>query len=108
MHLDAGGIERNGFNLDPHDLRLLQLGKHPVQDAGLGPTVHSRVNGVPVAKSLGKASPFAAVLGHVKNGVEHLQVGHADIAALYWQAVLDLGELCVGDLHGQQFIRSGH
>jgi len=57
---------------------------------------------VPFAESLGQASPLAAVLGHVQHGVDHLQVGHADIAALLRQALLDARELLGCDLHGRQ------
>ncbi|PNR63938.1 hypothetical protein LA07_03390, partial [Xanthomonas oryzae pv. oryzae] len=37
---------------------------------------------MPVAKALGQTAPFAAMLCDVKKGVDYLQVGHADIAAL--------------------------
>jgi hypothetical protein len=75
MHLDAGGVQRHGFELDLHDLRALQLLEDPLEHAQLGPAAHARVDGVPVAESLGQAAPFAAVLGHVTDGVEHLQIG---------------------------------
>ncbi len=67
---------------DAHDLAGLQLGEHPVQHTGLGPTVNARVHRMPVAKALGQTAPFAAMLCDVKKGVDYLQVGHADIAAL--------------------------
>jgi hypothetical protein len=42
---------------------------------------------VPVAKVLWQAAPFAAVLGHIKQGVEQLQIGHAYVTALPRQTV---------------------
>ncbi|OLI61044.1 hypothetical protein IXO159_18700, partial [Xanthomonas oryzae pv. oryzae] len=44
--------------------------------------VNARVHRMPVAKALGQTAPFAAMLCDVKKGVDYLQVGHADIAAL--------------------------
>lgn len=82
MDLDACGIKRDGFKLDLNDLRTLQLLEGTIKNSGLSPTVHARIDRVPVAETLGQAPPFAAVLGHVKNGVEHLQVGQTDVAAL--------------------------
>lgn len=93
MHLDAGGVQRHSFELDLHDLRALQLLKGTVEHAQLGPAVHARVDGVPVAETLGQATPLAAVLGDVQDGVEHLQIAQADIAALPRQALGDLFEL---------------
>ena len=82
MDLDDGAIHRHGLKLDAYDLLALQVFEHPVQDPVLGPAVHSRVNGVPIAESLRQSSPFAAVFGDIQNGVEHLPVGNAYIAAL--------------------------
>jgi len=102
MNLDARGVQRDRFDLDAHDLRLLQLLEHPVEHAGLRPAVHARVDRVPVAEALGQSSPLAAVLGHVQDCVDHLHVAQADVASLRRQAVLDLGELFGRDLHARQ------
>jgi hypothetical protein len=32
MHLDAGAVQRHGFDPDAHHLRLLQFFEHPVHD----------------------------------------------------------------------------
>ncbi len=45
---------------------------------------------MPVAEAFGQPSPLAAMLGNVKNGIENLQVGMADVATLTRQAVFDL------------------
>jgi hypothetical protein len=37
---------------------------------------------MPVAVKLGQAASFAAMLGHVKDGIHHLQIADADIAVL--------------------------
>ena len=99
MHLHAGAVQRHRFDLDLHDLRLLQLLEGSIQNARLRPAAHTRVDRVPVAEALGQAAPFAAVLGDVKDGIQHLQIRQADIAALQRQAVLDLRELGCCDLH---------
>ena len=72
MHLDTCGIERNGLNLDAHDLLLLQFSKHAIDNAGFGPAIHARVDRVPVAIALGKGAPLAAVLGDKKDRVDQL------------------------------------
>ena len=47
----------------------------------------------------GEAAPFVAVLRHIQDGVQHAQVGQADIAALRGQAVPDLLVPGFGDFH---------
>src|SRR3954462_3111430 len=55
-----------------HDLLLLQLCEHAIENAALGPPIHPRVNGVPISETLGQSAPFAAMLGDVKDGIENL------------------------------------
>ena len=59
----------------------------------------ARVDGVPIAESLGQPAPFATVLGHVQNRIDYAQIGMADVAPLLGQAMLDLAVLCFGDFH---------
>ena len=99
MHLDRGRIEAEGFDLDAHDLLLLQLLEDLIQNASLGPAIHARVNGVPLTKTGRKTAPFAALLGHIKNCIEHLKVMKGHIPALNWQAILDLFVLLSRELH---------
>lgn len=99
MHLDAGAIQRHGLDFDMNQLFLLQFSEHSVQDTGFAPTAHARVDGVPFTKALGKSAPFAAMFGHIQDGVNDLQVGHADIAALLWQAMFNAGELFRRQFH---------
>jgi hypothetical protein len=106
MNLDAGGIQRDGFDADANHLLALQLLEHSVQHASLLPTTHARVDGVPVAKFLGQSTPFAALLGHIQYGVEHLQVGHAHVATLPGKAMLDSGELFCCDFQARKCLSS--
>jgi hypothetical protein len=99
MNLHDGAVQRHRLDLDTHDLGLLKLGKHAIQHAALGPSVHARVDGMPVAEALGQAAPFASVLCNVKDRIQHAQIRETYIAALQRQAVLDLGELGLCDLH---------
>src|ERR1700733_4241600 len=98
MHLDAGAVQRDGLDPDANDLSTLQLLEHPVEYASLGPAVHARVDGVPIAEPLWQSAPLAAVLGDVQDGIQHTQIRQADVASLQWQAVLYLGELGWRDL----------
>lgn len=72
MHLDAGAIERDDLDANAHQLLQLHVLKQFVEHARFCPAAHARVNGMPVAKLLGQASPLATMLGHIQNGVDHL------------------------------------
>jgi hypothetical protein len=104
MHLDNGAVQRDRLDLDAHDLSMLQPFEHPIQHAELGPAVHAGVDRVPVAEALGQAAPLAAVLGHIQDRIEHLQIGQADVASLTRQTALDLFVLGLGDLHARTVI----
>ena len=73
MHFDHGAIQRHGFDLDADDLRTLQFREHAIQHAAPGPPVHPRVDRVPSTEAFWQAAPFAAVLSHIKNRIQHLQ-----------------------------------
>src|ERR1035438_42808 len=102
MHFDGGGVQCDGRDLDAHDLLALQLLKDAVQYAVLGPAIHAGVNGVPVAKTLGKSAPFAALLGDIQNRVEHREIGQAHVAALTGKTGLDAVVLRLGNLHEKE------
>ena len=77
----------------------LQVFEDPVEHPVLGPTIHTGVDRVPVPKALRQPSPLAPLLGDVQDRVEHLQIGHADIATLSREAGLDACVLRLGELH---------
>jgi hypothetical protein len=56
---------------------------------------------MPAPEALRQATPFATVLGDVKNGIEYLQIRQADVATLPWQTVFDQVILGFGDFHFQ-------
>jgi hypothetical protein len=99
MNLYHRAIQQD--RLDPHvnDLLALQFSEHTIQHAIHGPAVHSRIGRVPLAKTPGLPTPFSAVLGHVKNRIEHLQVRQADIAAQSREAMFNPLILSFGDFH---------
>jgi hypothetical protein len=99
MYFHGGTVQGNGFDFDTDDLIVLQLREDPIEHAALRPPIHSRIDGVPVAEPLGQATPFAALLGDLQDGVQHLQVGQAYIAALYRQTTFDQAVLRFGDFH---------
>ena len=87
MSFDDSAVQAHLFDSDGKDLLLLQPGKDSVQNSGLAPAVHPRVDGMPIAEMLRQTAPFATVLHHKQQGVEQLQIGHAHIAALPRQAI---------------------
>ena len=99
MHFDDGRVHLHGLDLEAHDLLPLQALEDAIQHAVLGPAVHARVDGVPVAKAFRQSAPLAAMLGHVQQRVEHLQVGETNIAPLPRQAGFDTKVLGLGDFH---------
>ena len=103
MHLDAGAVQRHGFDLDANHLSALQLLEDPIQYAGFGPAVHARVDRVPVSEPRGQSAPLAAVLGHVQHRVQNAQIRQTDVASLRGKAVRDLLKLGLCDLHAVKF-----
>lgn len=99
MNFDDGAVHGHRFDFDPDDLLFLQGREHAVQDPCLGPAVHPSIDRVPVAESLGQSSPFAAVFGHVQNGVKHLEVGETDVASLSREATFDTLVLGLCEFH---------
>ena len=85
--------------VDPDDLRMLQLCEDPIQHTALRPAIHAGVDGVPVAEPLGQTAPFATLLGDLQDRVQHAQIGQAHIAALNRQTVLDQAVLRFADFH---------
>ena len=99
MDLDDGAVQRHRLQLDADQLGALQVFEDPVEHPVLGPTIHTGVDRVPVPKALRQPSPLAPLLGDVQDRVEHLQIGHADIATLSREAGLDACVLRLGELH---------
>ena len=87
MNLDRGAIQTHVSDVNGQDLLRLQPRKDPIQDAGLAPAVHPRVDGMPIAEMLRQTPPFTAMLDHIKQGVEQFQIFRFDVAALARQAI---------------------
>ena len=103
MHLDAGAVKPRRLELHAHDSLPLQVLEHAVQNAVLRPPAHPRVYGVPVAETFRKPPPLAAVLGHMEDRVEHLEVRHAHVSALPRQQRRDPFKLRLGEFHDSDF-----
>lgn len=72
MDFDDGAVQCDSLDLDAHDLLPLQLREDAIENAALGPPIHPRIDGVPIAETLGQSAPFATMLGDVEDGVENL------------------------------------
>jgi len=99
MDLDDSAVQRHRFNLDADDLSLLQMLEKTGQNPRLAPAIHAGVDGVPVAKFQRQSTPFTALLGDMKHGVDDLKIADADIASLSRQARFNLAILFFGDFH---------
>lgn len=87
------------INLNINHVIFLQSRKHSFQNALLGPVVGSRINTVPIAKTLGQTSPFTAMFPHIRNGIQDLQIRHRHVASLNWQEFFDNFVLCRCNFH---------
>lgn len=105
MNLHHGAIQRDRLDPYANDLCTLQFREHAIQYATSGPAVHPSVDRMPSAKTLRESAPLAAMLGDIKNRIEHLLVRQADVASLSRQAMRDQLILGFGDFHHQS-IRS--
>ena len=99
MDFDGGRIQAHGLDANAHHLLALQLLEDPIQHAVLGPAVHAGVDGVPRSEAFGQAAPLAAVLGHIEQGVQQLQVVDLYVAALAGKSGGNMLILRFGDLH---------
>ena len=99
MDLDDRAVQRRHIELHAHELFPLQLLEDPIQHPVLRPAVHAGVDGVPIAEAGRQPPPLAAMFGYVKDGVEHLQVRQADVAALHRKARRDEFVLGFSEFH---------
>ena len=99
MNLHCRAVQGYGLDLDADDLSMLQSLEQSIQHAALGPTVHARVDRMPVAKALWQTAPLAAVLGYIQNGIENLKIRKAYVASLPRQTAFDLLILGFSDFH---------
>jgi hypothetical protein len=99
MHLDDGAVEADRFDAHADQLLMLQFLEQPIEHPGLRPAVHARVDRVPVAEALRQSAPLAAVLGHVEDRIDDLQIAERHVATLHRQEWLDASELSSGDFH---------
>jgi len=96
VYFDGRAVQAYVLDVNGQDLFFLESGKDSIQDAGFAPAIHSRVDGMPIAEMLRQTSPFAAMLHDVQQRVEQLQIGHANVASLAWQAISNLLKLVLG------------
>jgi hypothetical protein len=82
MHLDDRTVQAHGFDLHADQLLALQLGKQPIQNTLLGPTIHAGVDRMPGAEAFRQRAPLAAVLGDKENRVDHVKVLVRHVASL--------------------------
>jgi oxalate decarboxylase/phosphoglucose isomerase-like protein (cupin superfamily) len=106
MHFDRRAVQAHVFPADGQDLLFLQPREDPVQYPRFTPAIHPRVDGMPVAKLFRQAAPFAAMLHHVKQSIEQLEIAHADIASLPRQTIGNLFILSSGKLHFHHFAQN--
>ena len=103
MHLNAGAVQRRGFEPDARSLDALQLRKKPGRARQPWTSGSCGCRRCASCQVQGQLAPLAAMLEHVKHGVESLQIGQSDVAALHWQAVGYFFILNLAELHCRIF-----
>src|SRR5437868_3310406 len=99
MILNDGAVQRDGFDLDMDNLRLLEPLEYAVHYAVLAPTIHSRVNSMRIPEMFGKVTQLAALFGHVQDVIQHIQIIQPDVATLPEQTIGDLLVLRLRNFH---------
>ena len=103
MDLDNRAIERHCLHFNSHNLSTLQFLKHSLDDPAFTPPIHPRIDGVPFPKVRGQPPPFAPLLGHLQDRVEHLQVFVLHVSPLLGKAFRDLFILFLCEFHSPLF-----
>ena len=93
MNLDNRAVQTHRLDLDADELLALQLREQTVKHTSLGPTIHPRVDRMPVTKSLRQRAPLAAVLCHIEDRVNHVEILVRDVAVLTRKMLLDASKL---------------
>src|SRR5665811_1827367 len=97
MDLDEGTVHGDGFERHAEDLRVVQRGNDAIPHPALGPTIHARIEGGPVAESLGEPAPCAPLLGHGQEGMAYVPIVERHGAAWGRHTRRDWAIRCVGD-----------
>jgi len=58
MHLDRGAVQRDGIDLDPDELSMLQTLEHTIQHTGLRPAAPAGIDGMPATEAFWQATPW--------------------------------------------------
>ena len=99
MHFDCCAVQANGFHSYIDDSLKLQGFEKPLQHAVFTPSVHAHINSVPVSESLWQSSPFTAIFSYIEDGVNQLEIAHANVPSLARQVGRDGFKLFFCEFH---------
>lgn len=85
MYLHYGTVQTYAFHPDSDDLFPLQRLEDPVQYPAFTPSVHPRIDRVPVAEFFGQAPPFAPLFGHIQYRFQYFVVAVLYVPVLFWE-----------------------
>jgi adenylate cyclase len=89
MDLDAGAVQADALHADADQAVLLKRLKEAVENTGRRPPPQPHVDRVPVAETLRQRPPLAAVLRHIEDGVDDLEIADPHVAPLHRQQRTD-------------------
>jgi len=99
VDFDDGAVYRHRFDLDTDDLLFLENREYAIQHSCLGPSIHPSIDRMPISKAIGQSPPFTAILCHIQDRIQHLEVGDTHVAPLTRKATFNSTVLGFGDFH---------
>ena len=107
MHLHRSTVQTNNFNIYLDDPFCLQGCKDAFQHTVFTPSVHARIDCMPVSVGFRQCSPLAAVFRNIQYRVDHLEIGDTDISSLDRKVFFNPLVLLKRDFHGFIIPQSG-
>lgn len=102
MDLDACAIKRNDVNFNRNEPFALQSFKNSCKSAVFTPSVHSSIDGVPVAEFFWETPPLATIFRDIEYRIKDIEIIQRNVSALAGKAVCDAFIVFFGYGHGVQ------
>ena len=100
MNLDACAIKRNDVNFNENEPFALQSLKNFCKSAVFTPSVHSSINGEPVAKFFWETPPLATIFCDIEYRIKDIEIVQRNVSTLAWKAIGNALILFFGYTHG--------
>ena len=103
MNLDAGAIERNNADFNGNKPFALQSFKNFCKSTVFTPSVHSSIDGVPVAEFFWETPPLAPIFCDIEYRIKDIEIVQRNVSPLAGKATGNALILFFGYGHGNKF-----